>query len=73
MTDETFVLDDSEIHYGFFSEVCTFCRHLIGPRRCEAFPEEIPLEIWLGDDYHREPHPGDHGIQFEPVQEGDLD
>ena len=56
--------------------LCAWCKHL-NPREswrtpvtCKAFPEEeIPTEIYgdegfIGHD-HRQPHPDDHGIQFE--------
>ncbi len=54
-----------------YSPTCSKCKHLtvIGPygeRRCKAFPEGIPDGIWLSENGHREPHPGDNGIQFEP-------
>lgn len=46
---------------------CWTCKHkhLTGPT-CEAFPEKIPDEILTGEHQHREPYPGDNGIQYEP-------
>ncbi len=37
-------------------------------RLCEAFPDGIPHEIWIGENKHTEPYPGDNGIQFEQYQ-----
>lgn len=49
---------------------CRNCRHKIaGTKNCSAFPEGIPLEIRSGKNQHREPFPGDGGIQWEPIQE----
>ncbi len=50
--------------YG--SPMCNKCKHRIpGEARCKAFPEGIPQEILSKRVSHREPYPGDHGIQFE--------
>ncbi len=46
---------------------CISCRHYTGVLTCEAFPDGIPSEIVTCDFIHTEPYPGDHGIQFEPV------
>ena len=34
-------------------------------RRCEAFEDRIPGEIWVTEVDHRKPYKGDNGIQFE--------
>ena len=67
----TMRLDGPDSHIPVVSPVCIYCRHLRlhEGRTCDAFPERdsIPLEIWLGENDHQSPYPGDHGIQFEPV------
>lgn len=48
---------------------CMDCRHYDWTRlrRCQAFPESIPTEIWLGDHRHLTPFPGDAGLRFDPT------
>ncbi|HAG12050.1 MAG TPA: hypothetical protein DCK76_11950 [Desulfotomaculum sp.] len=53
-----------------YSPVCTYCKNLFsqpGERKCNAFPNGIPLDIWLGLNKHRQSFPGDNGIRFEPL------
>ena len=63
------LIDDRELLIPVYSEVCTYCKHWDWEsdelRRCKAFPDGIPMEIWMGENDHREPFEGDRGVQFE--------
>jgi hypothetical protein len=63
------VIDDRELSVPEYSPVCTFCLHLRTKRLCDAFGDfgknTIPMVIWIGEDDHTKPYPGDNGIQFE--------
>lgn len=68
-------IDDSEFKQILYSH-CVTCEHFDSTagvrekKRCAAFPDGIPDEIWRGDNDHTAPYPGDHGIQFERSQGG---
>lgn len=51
------------------STQCITCRHYRGLTTCDAFPDGIPDVIVTGEHDHTDPYPGDHGIQYEPVDE----
>ena len=59
---------------------CTRCAHLIRmpaeevgfDRRCRAFPEGIPEELYTSSADHTKPYPGDGGFRFEEYT-GNLD
>lgn len=50
--------------------ICHFCRHMAtsGGMTCAAFPDGIPWEIQSGEFDHRQPHPRDHGVRYDPIQ-----
>ena len=57
------------------SAQCSFCIHnnpSDGPV-CEAFPDGIPLSIWVNETKHDHSIEGDHGLQFkypDEIQKG---
>ncbi|MGH9942948.1 MAG: hypothetical protein ACRD9R_11395 [Pyrinomonadaceae bacterium] len=58
------------------SAVCTLCAHFderdLRERRCAAFPDGIPLDIWMGRHDHQTPYPGDGGIRFEASRKTEV-
>lgn len=44
---------------------CMGCKHQMGGDVCAAFPDGKPDDIFFDRVSHREPYPGDGGIQFE--------
>jgi len=66
------ILDDSILKTDLFSPVCSGCRHLSldiagGRVSCAAF-DQIPPQIWSGENDHTAPVAGDKGILFSPIQ-----
>jgi len=63
--------EDSLYEMTMISNVCTHCKHYnfddVENHTCEAFPDGIPPDIWLGKNDHTKPYPGDHGIRFERI------
>ena len=66
-TKEKIYVLDGKLSLNMISRTCIFCRHenLGRLKTCAAFPDEVPDEIWYGQNNHKKPYPGDHGIQFE--------
>lgn len=55
-------------------EQCRRCVHLNTEQnyRCSAFPDGIPADILQMQHDHRQPHPGDQNIRWEPKEPGTL-
>ena len=50
---------------------CVTCKHYSGTGpSCEAY-DRIPIAIYAAVVDHRKPYPGDNGIQYEPIKDGD--
>jgi len=49
--------------------ICVVCSHYMGKDGCAAFPKRIPDKILFGQHDHRQPHEGDGGIRFEPIDD----
>lgn len=51
---------------------CALCIHYnVQERRCAAFPDGIPREIYDGRIDHRRSYEGDNGLRFQAKQSGD--
>lgn len=44
---------------------CAGCKHRLNRQSCAAFPDGKPDDIFFDRVNHREPYPGDGGIQWE--------
>lgn len=40
---------------------------------CEAFPDGVPLDIYLGEFDHTKPHEGDNGLRFQSHKDRELE
>ena len=49
--------------------MCFECKNKLTDYTCKAFPDGIPDKILFGKVDHTKPYNGDHGIQFEPVDD----
>lgn len=52
--------------------LCLMCVHYRKDKKCNAFPEGIPHDIWILKIIHKKSIPGDNGIVFKPLPEYDT-
>lgn len=51
---------------------CYGCiRRYPGSRQCQAFPDGIPDDIYLGKVIHDKPYEGDHGLMYISIDDYD--
>ncbi len=51
-------------------KTCYQCRfYRSNNETCKAYPKRIPHKFLIASEVHDKPEPGDHGIQFEPIEE----
>jgi hypothetical protein len=61
------LLEAAEGLLGYYCP-CMRCQHYNEKgNNCSAFPGKIPDEIFFGENLHKAPYPGDHGILFESL------
>ena len=46
---------------------CIFCANYLNDKRCKAFPDGIPDDLFSGKNLHRQPYQGDNGILYSPL------
>ena len=60
---------DKGLEIQAISSVCVYCKSLLkygADRKCKAFPDGIPMAIWLGGNKHTKKYPGQtNNIVFE--------
>lgn len=56
---------------GVIDSQCNSCKYYHGFGKCDAFPNGIPETILDNDIIHDSPYPGDHGIQYAPIDDKD--
>lgn len=62
--------DDPDFGNGFtITPQCINCIHFRqdAPLTCEAFPNGIPMVIFLNEFDHRRPWPGDGNLRYIPI------
>ena len=53
----------------FSTKQCFQCSNYIGRKKCLAFVDEIPIELFTDEFIHTKPFKGDNEIRFEPIED----